>query len=349
MPLQDRFGRPVTDLRMSVTDRCNYHCVYCRTAARAGLSPAPQPEHAEDAAFEAGAGVTHRAGCGAPAELPVADCLHIARLFVSLGIRKIRLTGGEPLLRRELLEIVSGLAKLRTLDGEAVDLAITTNGHLLGKLARPLAEAGLRRVTISLDAIEPEAFARLTRMERGFSEVVDGIRQAARAGLSPVKLNCVLLRGFNDDQIVPLGKFARDEGVVVRFIEFMPLDEGRAWSPRVVIKLDEILERMAAFMPLRELAPQPAQPQPENGGTARRYTFSDGRGEIGIIAPFSHVPNSWRRRGLRVRTASYIHLISVSDLSEEMTQEIRTMSQEHGGHANASFAVCEPRRKNGRT
>lgn len=293
MRLQDRFGRPVTDLRMSVTDRCNYHCIYCRTAARAGISSPPNLAHAAIPASALPISSVESRG-GSPAELPVADCIRLARVFVSLGVGKIRLTGGEPLLRRELLAIVGGLARLRTPDGEAVDLAITTNGHLLGKLAQPLADAGLRRVTVSMDAVEPHVFARLTRIEHGLAEVVTGIRAAVRAGLSPVKVNCVLLRGFNDDQIVPLGKFARDEGVAVRFIEFMPLDESKAWSPQAVVKLDEVLERMSAFMPLRELAPQQTQPRTlppverEQNGTARRYVFADGRGEIGIIAPFSH-------------------------------------------------------------
>jgi cyclic pyranopterin phosphate synthase len=280
---------------MSVTDRCNYHCVYCRTAARAGIGSSPSlPPASADSAFPADMMKSHH-GSGGPAELPVADCLHIARVFASLGIGKIRLTGGEPLLRRELVEIVAGLAKLRGENGQAVDLAITTNGHLLGRLAQPLADAGLRRVTVSMDAVEPRAFARLTRVEHGLAEVVTGIRAALRAGLSPVKVNCVLLRGFNDDQIVPMGKFARDEGVVVRFIEFMPLDEGKGWAPELVIKLDEVLQRMSAFMPLRELAPRQRHASastenyasPEDNGTARRYVFADGRGEIGIIAPFS--------------------------------------------------------------
>jgi cyclic pyranopterin phosphate synthase len=208
------------------------------------------------------------------------EYLRLARIFVSLGITKIRLTGGEPLLRRDLTTLVGELARLRTLDGERLDLAITTNGHLLAKLAGALAAAGLKRVTVSMDAVDGELFARITRVPSGYENVLAGIRAAQQAGLEPVKINCVLLRGFNDDQIVAFGRFAREQRVVVRFIEFMPLEEGRVWSPAIVVPLREILERMARFRPLREIAHGSSE-------TARRYVFDDGIGEIGIIAPVS--------------------------------------------------------------
>jgi len=250
--LVDKHGRQITDLRISITDRCNYRCVYCRTGNEGALF----------------------------AELPSEDYLRMARVFVSLGISKIRLTGGEPLLRRDLPELVSELGRLRTVDDGELDLAITTNGHLLRKLALPLARAGLKRVTVSMDAVDRERFARITRVSNGFDNVLAGIRAAKEAKLEPVKINCVLLRGFNDDQIAEFGRFAREENVVVRFIEFMPLEEGRVWSPGIVVPLREILERMARFRPLREI---------ERGAseTARRYVFDDGIGEIGIIAPVS--------------------------------------------------------------
>src|SRR5438105_12424120 len=148
-------------------------------------------------------------------------------------------------------------------------------------MAQPLKDAGMTRVTVSMDAVDAEKFARITRVSNGFENVQAGIQAANKAGLSPVKVNCVLLRGFNDDQIPAFGKFARDEGVVVRFIEFMPLEEDRVWSPEIVVTLREILERMAAFQPLVEIPRQPSE-------TARRYRFADGVGEIGIIAPVSH-------------------------------------------------------------
>jgi len=213
--------------------------------------------------------------------MPIADYLRMVRVFVGLGITKVRLTGGEPLLRRGLVEMVQELGQVKTLDGRPLDIAITTNGHLLAELAQPLADAGLSRVTVSMDAVDEERFARITRVPNGYERVLAGVRAAQRAGLNPVKVNCVLLRGFNDDQITAFGRFAREEGVVVRFIEFMPLEEDRVWSPEIVVTLDEIVRRMAEFMPLREVEHQHSE-------TARRYRFEDGVGEIGIIAPVSH-------------------------------------------------------------
>ena len=253
MQLIDKFGRPITDLRISITDHCNYKCVYCRTGNEGALY----------------------------GDLPFADYLRMARIFAGLGIKKVRLTGGEPLLRKGVAHFVRDLAQLRSADGEPLEIAITTNGHLLAEMAQPLKDAGLHRVTVSMDAVDPERFARITRVPNGYDNVLAGIRAAKRAGLDPVKVNCVLLRGFNEDQIVPFGKFARDEGVVLRFIEFMPLEEDRVWSPDVVVKLEEILTRMAEFRPLVEIPH-------ERSETARRYRFDDGLGEIGIIAPVSH-------------------------------------------------------------
>ena len=205
----------------------------------------------------------------------------MTRLLVSLGITKIRLTGGEPLLRRGVVEFVRELAQLRSPEGQRLDLAMTTNGHLLADMAQPLKDAGLIRITVSMDAVDPDRFARITRVPAGFDHVLAGIRAARKAELWPVKVNCVLMRGFNEDQIIPFGMFAREEGVIVRFIEFMPLEEDRVWSPSVVVTLDEILARMAEYRPLIEIPRGRSE-------TARRYRFDDGIGEIGIIAPVSH-------------------------------------------------------------
>jgi cyclic pyranopterin phosphate synthase len=181
-----------------------------------------------------------------------------------------------------LADFVRDVASLRTLDGQPPDIAITTNGHLLKDLAGPLKHAGLRRATISMDAVDPAKFARITRVPNGYQSVVAGIRAAKRANLEPVKVNCVLLRGFNEDQIVEFARFSREEGVIVRFIEFMPLEEDRVWSTDIVVTMDEILDKLNSFRPVRQLPPNALSE------TARRYTFDDGKGEIGIIAPVSH-------------------------------------------------------------
>jgi cyclic pyranopterin phosphate synthase len=172
------------------------------------------------------------------------------------------------------------LARLRP-DTDPLDIALTTNGHLLADLAQPLKDAGLNRVTVSMDAVDPDRFARITRVANGYDHVLAGIRAARRAGLWPLKVNCVLMRGFNEDQIIPFGMFAREEGVTVRFIEFMPLEEGRTWSPHTVITLEEVLARMGEYRKLVEIPHARSE-------TARRYRFDDGVGEIGIIAPVSH-------------------------------------------------------------
>jgi len=256
LPLHDKFGRGITDLRISITDRCNYKCVYCRTGNEGALY----------------------------GDLPFDDYLRMARVLVSMGITKIRLTGGEPLLRKGVVDFVRELAHLRRPNGnggEPLDIALTTNGHMLAELAQPLKDAGLTRVTVSMDAVDPDRFARITRVPNGYDHVLAGIRAARRAGLWPLKVNCVLMRGFNEDQIIPFGMFAREEGVTVRFIEFMPLEEGRTWAPSTVVTLDEILARMAEYRPLVEIPHARSE-------TARRYRFDDGVGEIGIIAPVSH-------------------------------------------------------------
>ncbi len=282
VPLIDKFGRAITDLRISITDRCNYKCVYCRTGNEGALY----------------------------GDLPFEDYLRMAGVLVGMGVTKIRLTGGEPLLRNGVVQFVRELAKLRpqglkpssfsgsngpaeaasfqtslrgtSFDGgEPLDIALTTNGHLLADLAQPLKDAGLTRVTVSMDAVDPDRFARITRVPNGYDHVLAGIRAARRAGLWPLKVNCVLMRGFNEDQIIPFGMFAREEGVTVRFIEFMPLEEGRTWAPNTVVTLDEILVRMAEYRPLVEIPHARSE-------TARRYRFDDGVGEIGIIAPVSH-------------------------------------------------------------
>ncbi len=259
--LRDRFGRSITDLRVAVTDRCNYRCVYCRTGESSTYT-----------------------------ELPIADYASITRLLAGMGIEKVRLTGGEPLLRAGLLDLIRELRTIRTAfgsddeptdQGKPLDIALTTNGHLLAGMASGLKAAGLNRITVSMDAIDPAVFERITRVPRALNRVLEGIRAAQDAGLAPVKVNCVLLRGINDDQIEAFGEFARAERVILRFIEFMPLDQDRMWAAGTVVREAEILERLRRVMPLIALPPNaPSE-------TARRFGFADGVGEIGIIAPVS--------------------------------------------------------------
>jgi cyclic pyranopterin phosphate synthase len=289
--LRDSHGRLITDLRVSITDRCNYKCVYCRTG-------------------QVGAQY---------AELETADYLRLIRIFVALGIEKVRLTGGEPLLRRDLVEMVRELATWRTPSGQPLDLAITTNGHLLEDLARPLKEAGLSRITVSMDAADmsdPSHFERITRVPGSFAAVLRGIRAAQQAGFQRVKVNCVLLRGFNDDQIEGFAHFARSEDVIVRFIEFMPLEEDRLWTPEMVVPLREIVARLNAVHPLRPLAPNsPSE-------TARRYGFTDGVGEIGIIAPVTQAFCGACSR-IRLTSDGKIRTCLFSNLEHDLCGEMR--------------------------
>lgn len=248
--LTDSFGRVVRDLRISVTDRCNFRCVYCMPAE--GLTWVPR---AEILTFE--------------------EIERIARLFVEgLGVESIRLTGGEPTVRHDLVKLVALLAKLRTPDGRPIDLALTTNGAKLVRMAQPLKDAGLRRINISLDSLNRERFAQITRRD-ALPEVLAGIDAATNAGLDPVKVNVVVVRGWNDDEIVDFAEFGRERGIQPRFIEFMPLDADGTWSMDKVVGADEIVQAIAAVHPLEEVAhgPEPAS----------RWRYRDGAGEIGVI------------------------------------------------------------------
>jgi cyclic pyranopterin phosphate synthase len=294
--LTDSHGRAITDLRISVTDRCNYKCVYCRTG-------------------EEGINFT---------ELPIGHYLRMIRIFVSLGIEKVRITGGEPLLRAGLVDMVSELAQMRTTypsvefgdAGKPLDIALTTNGHLLESMAAPLKAAGLSRITVSMDAVDSETFTRITRVPRSFERVLAGIRAARDAGLGPVKVNCVLLRGFNDDQIERFAEFSRTEGVIVRFIEWMPLEEDRSWKPETVVTMDEIVARLNAWRPLVDLEPNAASE------TARRFTFDDGIGEIGIIAPVSR-PFCGHCSRIRLTSDSKIRTCLFSQIDHDLYQKSR--------------------------
>jgi cyclic pyranopterin phosphate synthase len=244
--LVDPYGRTVRDLRISVTDRCNLRCSYCMPEE--GLPWLPREQL-----------------------LTFEEIERVARVCVErFGFDGIRITGGEPTVRADLPVLVAKLSRL------GVDLSMTTNGTSLRLLAQDLHRAGLRRINISLDTLRPDRFRALTGRD-GLDRVLDGIDAALEAGLAPVKLNCVLIRGVNDDEIVDLVAFGRRQGVVVRFLEFMPLDAGGAWDTGTVVTYDEIVATVDAAHPLEPLAVRGSQP-------AERFRYRDGGGEIGVVA-----------------------------------------------------------------
>jgi GTP 3',8-cyclase len=248
MALHDQFGRQITDLRISVTDRCNFRCFYCRSA-----DPENYQEHDQILSWP--------------------ELERLGHVFRDLGIRKVRVTGGEPLVREGVENFV---AKLSQAGYE--DLSMTTNGHLLSDRHERLVAAGLKRINISLDSLNPVKFEKITRTKT-FSSVMSGIGAAQNSRLGPVKINAVLVRGFNDDEVESFAAFAREQGVIMRFIEFMPLDADRHWSREVVVPAAEVHARIHARWPLMQIAHEVSE-------TARKYRFADGApGEIGLIAP----------------------------------------------------------------
>ena len=270
-PLIDSQGRILRDLRVSLTDRCNFRCLYCL----------PETEAAQN--FYRG----HWARLPNPAPilqqwvprshlLSFEEIERVIRLAVSLGIQKVRLTGGEPLLRHDVEKLVARVASIPGL----TDLAMTTNGSLFPQKGRALRAAGLRRVSFSLDSLARDNFSKITGRD-GLAEVLASISLAQELGLHPVKVNAVIIRGLNDHEIEALAGFARERSLNLRFIEFMPLDSARAWLNELVVPGREVLARLQTRFDLR-----PA-PSDNPSSTARRWTFPDGRGELGIIAPVS--------------------------------------------------------------
>ena len=250
---RDRLDRPLRDLRISVTDRCNFRCPYCMPRER-------YDEHyqflktAERLGFE--------------------EVVRLTRLFVALGVRKLRITGGEPLLRPALADLVGDLSSLRGVD----DIALTTNGMLLAQHAVELRAAGLQRVTVSLDSLDPAVFARMAGGLGSPQEVLAGIDAAQRAGLGPIKVNAVVQRGINDHTVLDLIEHFRGTGIVVRLIEYMDVGNRNDWKPEEVVPSRELIERIGARWPLLAAAAQ------YRGEVARRYVFQDGGGEIGLIS-----------------------------------------------------------------
>jgi len=249
----DRLDRPVRDLRLSVTDRCNFRCTYCM----------PREVFGPDHVFLPRAEI-----------LSYEEFARITRAFADLGVTKVRLTGGEPLLRRDLETLVELIAAISGVE----DIALTTNGSLLAQRAASLRAAGLHRVTVSLDSVDPQTFRDLADVRLPLTAVLDGIAAAAAAGLAPVKLNAVIRRGVNDDGIPDLVAYAREHGHILRFIEFMDVGTTNHWVHDEVVPAAEIVARIDALHPLEPVAPT------RLGEVAKRWRYVDGRGEIGVIS-----------------------------------------------------------------
>ena len=254
---RDTLARPLHDLRISVTDRCNFRCGYC------------MPREVFD---------KHYAFLPHSSLLTFEEIVRVARLFVAHGVRKIRLTGGEPLLRKNLEVLVGMLAALRTPDGQPLDLTLTTNGSVLARKAQALKDAGLQRVTVSLDALDDAVFRRMNDADFPVADVLDGIEAARRAGLGPIKVNMVVQRGTNDHQILPMARQFRGSDVVLRFIEYMDVGATNGWRMDDVLPSAEVVRRIDAEFPLEPLEAAQA------GETAQRWRYADGRGEIGVIS-----------------------------------------------------------------
>jgi GTP 3',8-cyclase len=248
--LRDSFKRPIRDLRISITDRCNFRCFYCMPTEAMEWQP-----KVEILSYE--------------------EFARLAEVFVSLGISRLRVTGGEPMVRRDIESLIIRLAQIPGVE----DLAMTTNAHFLRGRAQGLKGAGLRRITVSLDSLDPERFTLLTGRDE-LKQVLDGIDAAIDAGLAPIKINSVVIRGINDDQAVAFAAFAREKSLIARFIEFMPLDNGKVWRREMVVPGEELRQRIDAVFPLVPIKSS------NLSETARRWGFADGTpGEVGFINP----------------------------------------------------------------
>ncbi|MFL5778985.1 MAG: GTP 3',8-cyclase MoaA [Chloroflexota bacterium] len=253
----DRLDRPLRDLRISVTDRCNFRCTYCM----------PKEVFGRDYEFLPRDQV-----------LTFEEIARAARVFVRLGVEKLRVTGGEPLVRRDLPRLIGMLAAIRRPDGRPVDLTLTTNGSALRGLAGPLADAGLQRITISLDSLDPEVFGAMNGVEFPVSRVLDGVDAAREAGLKPVKINMVVRRGVNEASVVPMAGWARDAGVTLRFIEYMDVGHSNGWLLDDVVPADELVSLVQANWPIEPLS------RDYPGEVASRWRYLDGAGELGVIS-----------------------------------------------------------------
>ena len=253
----DTLARPLQDLRISLTDRCNFRCVYCM----------PEESFGNDYPF-----------LPRNSLLSFEEITRIAKIFVTHGVQKIRLTGGEPLLRKHIENLIEMLAQLKTPDGRDLDLVLTTNGSLLAQKAQSLKDAGLTRVTVSLDSLDDDTFGRMNGVDFPVAEVLHSLDAAHAAGLGPVKVNMVVKGGMNDQDIVPMARHFKGSPFILRFIEYMDAGGSNNWQRGEVIPSVEVLRRIAAYMPLGKIESN------HSGETAERWRYLDGGGEIGVIS-----------------------------------------------------------------
>lgn len=320
--LTDKFGRQVKDLRVSVTDRCNFRCTYCMP--HEDMHWLPRSEVLSFEEIERVVGVFNH----------------------HFGISSVRVTGGEPTARAQLPELVRRLAQF------PVELSMTTNGATMDRLALPLKQAGLHRVTISLDSLQRDRFAAITGRD-ALAQVLAGIDAAVAAGLFPVKLNTVLVRGVNDDEVVDIAEFGRDRGVEVRFIEFMPLDGDARWSSGQVVTATEVLERISSVFPLEPVF----SPQERGTEPAERYRYADGAGAVGVIASVTRsfcsscdrvrltAEGSLRSCLFAVREADLRQLLRSGATDEQLAEAISSeVARKWAGHSIGQVHFVRPAR-----
>jgi cyclic pyranopterin phosphate synthase len=288
--LKDSFGRAIRDLRVSLTDRCNFRCFYCLPHGEPPIAPKEQM-------------------------LSYEEIEYVCEIFVSLGIEKIRLTGGEPMMRRDIETIIEKLAKLKPTGLQ--DLALTTNGYFLPDRAQGLKDAGLDRVTISLDSLKRDTFTQMTGVDV-LDRVLAGISAAKQSGLEPIKINAVIVRGHNEDEVVDFAAFSRKHDVKMRFIEFMPLDSGHDWSREMVVSGREIRNRISERFPLTPTGVA------RGSETSSRYRYTDGApGEVGIIAPVTE-PFCGACSRIRLTADGQIRTCLFSTVEHSLRDVIRT-------------------------
>ena len=313
--LADRLGRPLRDLRISVTDRCNFRCSYCM----------PKDVFDKDYKF-----------LPQPSLLSFEEIARAARIFVQHGVSKLRLTGGEPLLRKNLEVLIGQLAALRRPGGGELDITLTTNGSLLARKAQALRDAGLKRVTVSLDALDDATFRRMNDVDFPVADVLAGIDAALRAGLAPIKVNMVVKRGTNDHEIVPLARHVRERygaGVVLRFIEYMDVGATNGWRMDEVLPSAQVVQRLAAHFPL--VAAEPTAP----GETAQRWRYADGGGEIGVISSVTQAFCGDCNRA-RLSTEGKLFLCLFASRGHDLRALLRGQSPDGAAWTDAQLAAA---------